>query len=32
MRCYVEDGVFNGGGDPDTLDEVLKVFLEWAYR
>jgi hypothetical protein len=32
MRCYVEDGVFNGAGDPDALDEILKVFLEWADR
>lgn len=30
LRCYVEDGVFNGAGDPTTLGEILEVFLNWA--
>lgn len=30
MRCYVEDGVFNGAGDPSTLNEILTVFFTWA--
>jgi len=30
LRCYVEDGVFNGAGDPSTLEEILEIFLSWA--
>lgn len=31
MRCYVDqDQVFNGAGDPTTLNEILQIFLEWA--
>jgi hypothetical protein len=31
MRCYVDEkGVFNGGGDPTTLHEILDTFLRWA--
>ena len=30
LHCYVEEGVFNGAGDPNTLEEILKVFLDWA--
>jgi hypothetical protein len=30
LRCYIEDGVFNGAGDPSTLEEILRVFLDWA--
>lgn len=30
MNCFVEEAVFNGAGDPDSLTEILKIFLEWA--
>lgn len=30
LHCYVEEQVFNGAGDPTTLEEILKVFLDWA--
>jgi hypothetical protein len=30
LRCYVEDGTFNGAGDVTTLGEILTIFLEWA--
>jgi hypothetical protein len=30
MHCYIEAGVFNGAGDPNTLNEILTLFLDWA--
>jgi len=30
LNCYVENGVFNGTGDPTTLEEIIDVFLAWA--
>ncbi len=30
MYCDVKDGVFHGAGDPHTLGEIIRVFLEWA--
>jgi hypothetical protein len=31
MHCYVDDNdVFNGGGDPTTLHDILETFLRWA--
>ncbi|NJL28924.1 MAG: rhodanese-related sulfurtransferase [Thermoanaerobaculia bacterium] len=30
LHCYVEDDVFNGAGDPGTLEEILTIFLKWA--
>jgi hypothetical protein len=29
-RCYVENGVFNGAGDADSLDGILETFVAWA--
>lgn len=28
--CYVKDNVFRGDGSPDKLEEILKIFKEWA--
>ena len=30
LRCYVENGVFNGAGDTSKLGEILRVFNAWA--
>lgn len=30
LHCFVEKSVFNGAGDPTTLEEILRVFLSWA--
>jgi hypothetical protein len=31
VRCYVDDArVFNGGGDPTKLEDILNIFLDWA--
>ena len=30
LHCFVEGGVFNGAGDPSTLEEILEAFLAWA--
>lgn len=32
LRCYREGDVFNGAGDPTTLEEILNIFLDWASR
>ncbi len=30
MSCEVENRVFKGRGGPEKLEEILKVFLDWA--
>ena len=30
LRCYIENKVFNGAGDLNKLEEILRVFLMWA--
>jgi hypothetical protein len=30
LHCFLEEGVFNGAGDPTTLEEILEIFLEWT--
>jgi hypothetical protein len=30
IDCYIENGVFKGFGDPLKLEEILKIFIEWA--
>ncbi len=30
LHCYVEDGKWNGSGDPTTLREILEIFMNWA--
>ena len=30
MSCEVENRVFQGRGGPEKLEEILKVFLDWA--
>ena len=31
MHCYVDEKhVFNGGGDPTKLGDILDAFLQWA--
>ena len=32
MRCYVQDHIFHGAGDPAKLQKVLHIFLDWAKR
>ena len=32
IHCEVKDGVFRGSGGTGQLDEVLRVFLDWAER
>lgn len=28
--CFVEKGQFKGSGDPNKLEEIIKVFKEWV--
>lgn len=28
--CIVKDGIFQGRGDPNKLEQILKIFREWA--
>lgn len=28
--CFIQDGKFNGVGDPDKLEKILEIFKEWA--
>lgn len=28
--CWVEKGVFNGGGDTDKLTTILEIFKKWT--
>lgn len=30
IHCMVKDGVFNGGGDPNKLEEILLIFKNWV--
>lgn len=30
LICFVKDGVFNGSGDSDKLEEILSVFKKWV--
>jgi hypothetical protein len=30
LACSVEDGMFNGAGDPGALAEIVRLFLRWA--
>jgi len=30
IHCSVADGVFKGGGSIDKLEEILKIFRQWA--
>ena len=30
MVCFVKDGKFEGAGDARRLEDILKIFLEWA--
>lgn len=30
VHCSVADGVFKGSGSADKLEEILKIFSEWA--
>lgn len=32
LHCFVKDGDFFGAGGPSNLDEVMRVFLDWAER
>jgi hypothetical protein len=32
LRCHVDGTVFEGAGDPHNLNEILRIFLEWARR
>ena len=30
ISCFVKNGIFEGAGDADNLDEILRTFKEWA--
>jgi hypothetical protein len=30
LHCYIEDGKFNGSGDPGRLPQIISAFLDWA--
>jgi len=32
LHCQVKDGVFHGAGDAGKLDEIIRIFLAWAYE
>ena len=32
IRCWIEDGKFQGAGGPQMLDEILRTFVDWAAR
>src|SRR5436190_1310768 len=32
IKCWVEDGKFNGAGGPQKLEEILATFLRWATK
>jgi hypothetical protein len=32
VRCWVEDGRFQGAGGPAQLTRILQIFLAWAKR
>ena len=27
--CFLEDGIFNGAGDPHKLGTIIQIFREW---
>ena len=29
VRCWIENGEFNGVGDPHRLQEIIDLFLNW---
>ncbi|MFZ3377333.1 MAG: immunity 53 family protein [Chthoniobacterales bacterium] len=31
LRCTVREGRFEGAGDPGRLQQILRVFLDWAH-
>jgi hypothetical protein len=31
IRCWIEDQKFNGVADPQKLEQMLHVFLDWAH-
>ncbi len=30
IRCWIEDNKFRGAGSPQKLEEILRMFLDWA--
>lgn len=32
IRCWVENERFHAAGGPQNLDEMLRIFLDWAKR
>jgi Immunity protein 53 len=32
LRCAIKDGRFDGAGDPSRLQQILRVFLDWAHE
>jgi hypothetical protein len=30
IRCWIEAGFFQGAGDPEKLEEILRTFLLWS--
>ena len=30
LMCYIKNQEFNGAGDPKKLEEILRIFLNWA--
>ena len=32
VRCWVQDGHFQGAGGPEKLQRLLRIFLDWAAR
>lgn len=28
--CYVHENIYNGMGDPDKLNEIIKIFRKWV--
>jgi hypothetical protein len=32
VKCWVDDGKFNGAGGPQKLEEILATFLGWATK
>ncbi len=31
LRCFVRDSRFEGAGDPARLQQILRLFLDWAH-
>lgn len=32
MFCRVENASFDGSGDPDKLEKILEIFMQWAIQ